>query len=75
MQDPKEIAKELVENFPGDEYWIDKPAAIASIAAALQAERERTKEECARVADDYAKKAGTAFFVCDFIADAIRALP
>lgn len=41
MQDLKKTAAALVASFPGDEYWIDKPAAVTAIAAALQAERER----------------------------------
>jgi len=45
VTDLEKIATDIVDNFPGDEYWIDKPAAIAAIAAALRAERERVLVE------------------------------
>lgn len=58
---PEEIAASVVNAFTGDEYWINKDAAIEDVAAALcaygdaraQAERERCEAIASRRAREW----------------------
>jgi hypothetical protein len=80
----EDIAIQLINNLPGDHYWLDKSAAVVTIAAALRAygdaRAQAERERCAEVAATYHYPQGPAddehrgaYIMRDYIAAALRA--
>jgi hypothetical protein len=85
---PEEIAAQIVNAFTGDEYWIDKQAAIVDVAAALRARGDaraaQERARCISICTTFAARArerataeptlAPVGVVADAVADLIRDL-